>query len=342
MTESPLQTASQPTAPVEVAEGIFRIDVQVPFRGLRQVNLWLLKDGAGWTMIDCGWGDKKTRDAIEYAWQSVLAGNPLTRLIVTHFHPDHMGNCRWICERWGLMPQLTQTEWLAAQLAVRSLYSDSVEQRLAFFTFNGLDKELLETFQSGWLLYRDGVEIADNYHRLQSNDVLTIDGTSWRVIIGAGHSPEMATLFCADRNIYISGDQMLPTITSNVSVFPWEPYADPLTEFLSSAELIAKEVPDDALVLPSHRDPFIGAKRRAQELRVHHAERLDEVRGILRRHGQVAAGECLDELFKRQLDGHQVSFAMGEALAHFNHLVLKGEIQRTIGSDGVSRFKFIT
>lgn len=330
------EASSRP--PVEVAEGIYRIDVDVPFRGLRQVNLWLLRDGPGFTMIDCGWGDEKTRKAISEAWETVMGGRPLTRLIVTHFHPDHMGNCRWICNRWGIRPELSQTEWLAAQLALRSLYSDSISQRLTFYTENGLSSDMLETFKTGWLLYSDGVEIADNFRRLTEGDLLELDGAKWRVIIGRGHSPEMVTLYCAERKVYVSGDQMLPTITSNVSVFPWEPLADPLAEFLASADVIAREIPDDVLVLPSHRDPFTGAARRARELHHHHEERLDLVLKILSKRGEAAAGELLDELFKRKLDGHQVSFAMGEALAHLNHLVLKGEVRRTPGVDGVVRF----
>ncbi|MFM1815703.1 MAG: hypothetical protein RLZ98_2398 [Pseudomonadota bacterium] len=333
-------TITEPTSrpPAEVADGIWRVDVNVPFRGLRQVNMWLIRDGDGWTMVDCGWGDAPTRAAIEHAWDTVLGGKPVTRLIVTHFHPDHMGNCRWICERWKLRPETSQTEWLAAQLAVRSLYSDSIEQRLKFFRENGLSDELLETFSKGWLLYSNGVELADNYKRLKDGDFVACAGGDWRVIIGRGHSPEMVTLYSEARGIYISGDQMLPKITSNVSVFPWEPLADPLAEFLESAARIGREIADDVLILPSHRDPFRGARQRAAELEHHHAERLDLVRQILSKQGSVPAGQMLDELFNRKLDGHQVSFAMGEALAHLNFLVLRGEVQRTPGPDGVVRF----
>lgn len=323
---------------VEVADGIWRLDVNVPFRGLRQINLWLLRDGDGWTMVDCGWGDAETRQAIEAAWTEVMGARPLTRLIITHFHPDHMGNCGWICRRWGLRPETSQTEWLAAQLALRSAYSDSVEQRLVYYHANGLSADMLATFKTGWLLYNKGVELSPDYRRLQDGEAVTIDGSAWRVIIGRGHSPEMVTLYCPERKVYISGDQMLPTITSNVSVFPWEPLADPLTEFLASADRIGRDIPDDVLILPSHRDPFCGARQRAVELHHHHEERLDLLRQILSNRGSTAAGALLDDLFKRKLDGHQISFAMGEAIAHLNHLVIKGEATRTTGADGVVRF----
>lgn len=322
----------------EIDDGLIRINLPVPFRGLRQVNLWLLRDGDGWTMIDCGWGDEETRAILETVWRDALGGRPVTRLIVTHFHPDHMGNCRWICDRWSIRPQMTQIEWMAANLALRGLYSDDVDFRVRFFVRNGIEPELLDVFRNGTILYHLGVEIPDDYTRLRDGDTVVIDGSRWRVLTGAGHSPDLATLYDSRRRLYIAGDQLLPQITSNVSVWPSEPCATPLGDFLSSLDRISGEVSDEAVVLPSHREPFRGPGARAREIQAHHEQRLNVLRALLRERGSVTAGESLPVLFRPNLDGHQISFAMGEALAHLNHLVQLGEIRRIESRDGLIRF----
>ncbi len=325
----------------EIVDGLFRLNVPVPFRGLRQVNLWLIRDESGWTMIDCGWGDAETRDLIASAWRDILGDRPLTRLIVTHFHPDHMGNCRWICDRWKLRPHVTQTEWLAANLAVRSLYSDDIEDRARFFTAHGISAELLQVFRDGVIRYHLGVELPDQFVRVRDGDRLRLGEHDWCVITGSGHSPELATLYAAAGDIYIAGDQILPRITSNVSVWPWEPHADPLADFLGSLDRIAMVVPDSAIVLPSHREPFRGPRQRVAELKVHHAHRLDVLRDAVRERGEASAGECLTALFQGDLDGHQVAFAMAEAIAHLNHLVQCGEAERLERVDGSVRYRLI-
>ncbi|MGQ7792477.1 MBL fold metallo-hydrolase [Faunimonas sp. B44] len=326
----------------EIADGLFRISIPVPFRGLRQVNLWLLADRGGWTMIDCGWGDEQTRDLLSDAWRDILGGRPVTRLVVTHFHPDHMGNCGWISGQWKLLPQVTQTEWMAANLAVRNLYSDDTETRARFFVQNGIPPELLQVFHEGVILYHLGVDLPEQYCRIRDGDRIGIGGADWRVITGSGHSPEMATLYDAGRDVYIAGDQVLPKITSNVSVWPWEPLADPLGDFLSSLRRIAGIVPDSAIVLPSHRDPFRGPRRRIDELERHHEHRLANLKAEIRRRGEASAGECLGALFQGELDGHQVAFAMAEALAHLNYLVRGGEAERIERADGSVRFRLTT
>lgn len=310
--------------PVKVAEGIFRVSVPVPFRSLRAVNLWLLEDGDGFTMIDCGFADEATRERLEAAWDAVLDGKRVTRLIVTHFHPDHMGNCRYICERWNLRPQTTQLEWMAANAAMKSLYSDDFALRESFWARNGAAPELLALYRAETVLYDSGVELTDAFERIADGDTIAIGARTWKVTTGQGHSPDLITLYSADDDILIAGDQILPKITTNVSVWPWEPLADPLREFLASLDRLDAIVSERTLVLPSHREPFRNARARIAELKHHHAERLEEVIGLLQDHDARTAGELLEPLFKRALDGHQVNFAMGEALAHLNRARVRG------------------
>jgi glyoxylase-like metal-dependent hydrolase (beta-lactamase superfamily II) len=307
-------------AAIEVASGLFWISTPVPFVGLKQVNLWLLRDGDGWTMIDCGYGRRDVRDLIEQVWANVLGGRPVTRLIVTHNHPDHTGNARWICERWDeLRPLMSQAEWLLANLAAVDMDSDNIAQRAVFYRRHGLDDAGVAKFLAEVVPYKDGVQLPPSYRRLRDGDIVTIDGHGWRVVTGEGHSPEHVSLYCAARRILIAGDQILPAITTNVSTWPNEPEFDAVGAFLSTCRRFLDMLDADTLILPSHRKPFYNVHYRLHELARHHAARLNL---ILDTAGAVtSAGELIKDLFKPGLDGHQIGFAMGEAIAHLNHLV---------------------
>jgi glyoxylase-like metal-dependent hydrolase (beta-lactamase superfamily II) len=322
--EFPFAGYPEPGKATEVADGIFWISTPVPFVGLKQVNLWLLRDGPGWTMIDCGYGRPHVREQIEQVWSNVLDGRPITRLIVTHFHPDHAGNSAWICRRWNLRPWMSHSEWLTAHLALIDLDTDAMAPRAVFYRRHGLDEALVAKFLSEVLPYKDGVDLPDDYRRLCDGDKLVIDGHAWRVIVGGGHSPEHVSLYDSDRHILIAGDQILPAITTNVSTWSTEPEFDAVGAFLATCKTFLDVLHADTLVLPSHRKPFLNPRRRLQELSVHHAERLNL---ILATGDEIAAGDLMETLFRSGLDGHQIGFAMGEVIAHLNHLVTLGHVR---------------
>lgn len=322
----------------EVADGIFWASLPVPFVGLRQVNIWLLRDGDGWTMIDSGHGDEPTRERLRAIWSRVLGGRPVTRLILTHFHPDHAGNAGIVSAYWGgLLPRMAQAEWFAANLAVRNAYTDHISDRAAFHKLNGLDPDLAERFGREVLLYSDGVQLSPNYRRLCDGDVVRIGEDDWVALRGQGHSPEHLSFYCEARRILIAGDQVLPGITTNVSVWPTEPEADPLALFLQTCRRFHDTLDPETLVLPSHRRPFHNIRARLRELDLHHAARLSVVLSAAR--DPVTAGELLPVMFDRPLDGHQVGFAMGEALAHLNHLVERGLMRRLPVRNGLRTFR---
>jgi glyoxylase-like metal-dependent hydrolase (beta-lactamase superfamily II) len=310
----------------EVADGIFWISTPVPFVGLKQVNLWLLRDGDGWTMIDCGYGRDDVRALIEQVWQSVLQGRPVTRLIVTHNHPDHIGNARWISDLWGkLRPVMSLGEWLMSNLAVRDLDSDNMQQRGVFYRRHGLDDATVAKFLAEVLPYKDGVQLPSSFRRMSDSDVIAINGDHWRVMTGGGHSLEHVSLYCAERKILIAGDQILPGITTNVSTWPSEPEFDAVGAFLRSCKRFLDTLDPDTLILPSHRKPFFNVQHRMRELARHHAARLNLI--LDNSPGTIAAAALIDVLFKPGLDGHQLGFAMGEVIAHLNHLVAIGHMQ---------------
>lgn len=326
---------------LEVADGIFWISVPVPFVGLKQVNIWLLRDGADWVMIDCGYGNTAVRELIEQVWASVLGSRPISRLIVTHFHPDHAGNSRFICERWGgLLPLMSQPEWFAANLAFLDRYSDDMDWRADFYRKQGLDEARLAKFLAEVVPYRDGVLLPPAYRRLRDGDTVEINGDRWSVVTGEGHSPEHVSLYCAERCILIAGDQILPAITTNVSTWPSEPEFDAVGAFLRTCRKFLDLLDPATLILPSHRKPFFNVDFRLRQLAIHHAARLNL---ILRHIGTgTTAGDLLDVLFTPGLDGHQIGFAMGEAIAHLNHLVETGHIERFVDRSGTCRYRLLT
>lgn len=321
----------------EVAEGLLWLSTPVPFVGLRQVNLWLLRDGDGWTMIDCGYGWDETRGLLETVWKEALGGLPVKRLIVTHYHPDHSGLMAWISERWGnLLPNLTLGEWFAANVSMNFGYADNIKQRAVWHRLHGLDAARQKLFEEEVVPYDAGVSLPPQFKRLRENDVVTIGRDRWRVIVGQGHAPEHVSLYCAERKILIAGDQILPQITTNVSTWPMEPEADTLMSFLETCQKFLGILHPETLVLPSHRKPFRNVLFRLRELGHHHALRLNQILDAPGK--ELTAGDLLDVLFRGKLDGHQIGFAMGEAIAHLNYLVQIGRLQRLDTKDGTWRY----
>jgi glyoxylase-like metal-dependent hydrolase (beta-lactamase superfamily II) len=328
-----------PGTATEVAEGIFWISTTVPFVALKQVNLWLLRDGPGWTMIDSGYGKPHIREQLMQTWAAILRGQPVTRLIVTHFHPDHAGNSGFIADHWNLRPLMTRGEWFTANLAHADKDTDAIKPREVFYRRHGLSEQQIAKFSDEVLLYKDGVVLAPDYKRLRNGDVLSIAGDRWRVVVGEGHSPEHVSLYCAERRILIAGDQILPTITTNVSTWPGEPEFDAVGAFLASCKKFLDLLDPDTLILPSHRKPFFNVRHRLRELAVHHADRLNLM--LAGSGHETSAGEMIDVLFRSGLDGHQIGFAMGEIIAHLNHLVVLGHM-RMVESRSQVRYRRIT
>lgn len=318
----------------QVVPGVGWVRMPLPF-ALNHINLWLLDDGPTRVVIDSGFG----LDEVREHWQGILdrSRRPISGVVVTHCHPDHIGLAAWLAERDDAPVYMTQGEYFGAHAMWHQLPGYSVPDMVAQFRRHGLDADRLAALEQRGNAYRRGVPaLPRNYHRMFEGDLLHIDGHEWKVIVGYGHAPEHASLHCEGFGILISGDMLLPRISTNVSVFAATPNDDPLGWFLDSLQRI-KFLPDDTLVLPSHGLPFRGIGARIAQLERHHAERCEELLAAMR--GSCCAAELLPTLFPRELDTHQVMFAMGEAVAHLNYLVHRKRLLRRIGSDGMIRFE---
>lgn len=332
---------------IEVAPGVRWLRMPLPF-ALDHINLWLLRDAIdgieGWTVVDCG----ITADATRALWQQVfeheLQGLPVLRVLVTHMHPDHVGLAHWLCEHWSTPERecrlwISATDWNAARMASQSTTGFGGDDAARFFARHGLtDPDALAKVRARTGYYPSLVPaVPRSFRRLIDGGVVPIGGRAWRCIAGYGHAPEHIALHCPELDVLISGDMVLPRISTNVSVIDIEPEADPLPMYLASIERL-RELPADTLVLPSHGAPFVGLHTRIDQLQAHHEARFAEVLAACSAAPQSAA-DLLPVLFRRVLDLHQTTFAMGEAIAHVHALASAGRLAAQRGADGVLRWK---
>jgi glyoxylase-like metal-dependent hydrolase (beta-lactamase superfamily II) len=347
----PCGTPPAPGDVSEVAPGVLWLRMPLPF-ALNHINLWAIADederGPGWAIVDTG---VKTPDTLA-AWRALTAADGplaqrgsarLTRVIVTHMHPDHVGMAGWLTRKFQCRLWMTRLEYLTCRTLVADTGREAPEEAIRFYAQCGWPEEALDTYRArfgGFGKYMHA--LPDSFRRLTDGERLRIGAHEWSVVVGRGHSPEHACLVNADLGVMISGDQVLPRISSNVSVFPTEPDADPLADWIGSIEKLRAQLDDSLLVLPAHGDPFRGLHARLDRLASGHERGLERLRRSLAE--PKRAIDVFGALFARPIDskGELLGMATGESLAHLNHLMARGEALREAGADGVLRYHLKT
>ncbi|WP_020205333.1 MBL fold metallo-hydrolase [Cupriavidus sp. WS] len=338
--EYPCGDAPAPGTVREIVPGLLWLRMPMPF-ALSHINLWAVRDGGGWAAFDAGLQTSETTTA----WRDLFAGggalaDGLTRLFVTHMHPDHIGMAGWLTRKFGCRLWMTRLEYLNCRVLAADTGREAPEDGVRFYRRAGWDDNAIEAYRARFGGFGKFVHaLPDSYRRLRDGELLQIGAHQWRVVVGNGHSPEHACFYSEALKILISGDQILPRISSNVSVFPTEPDADPMGDWLASLAKLRREVPDDVLVLPAHNEPFRGLHARIGHLeRSQHAalDRLRQALGAPKR-----AVDVFGELFSRPIGAEPglLGMATGESIAHLNYLLHRGETVMETDDDGIAWYR---
>lgn len=336
--EYPFPTRPERGEMLQVAPGVHWVRMAIPIPGLEFINLWAIEDGEGWTIVDTGLRSAEIRNTWERIFGELFGGKPVTRIICTHFHPDHLGQAGWLTERWKIDLWMTLGEWTFGRMLALEASETVPEEAVDFYRRHGIDEIALDGYkQHGFNNFAKGVTtIPRTFRRISDDDVLEIGGQHWRVIIGRGHSPEHACLHCPALGVLISGDQILPRITPHIGVYPGEPLANPLKQYLESLPLF-RPLPADTLVLPAHGDPFRGLHQRLDQLSHHHDARLLALDAACAE--PATALDLVPVLFRRKLEREHVFMALSETLAHLHLLVGDGRLESEREAGGLVRFR---
>jgi glyoxylase-like metal-dependent hydrolase (beta-lactamase superfamily II) len=323
-------------ATLEVAPGVHWLRMPLPM-ALDHINLWLIEDGPGWTLIDTGLYSKHSQKIWQQAIDEHLGGRPLRRVIITHFHPDHIGMAGGLVARSGAEFWMTRTEWLYARMLTIDIGDGFTDAMVAHYRRAGGSAGYLAGLKQPGAFFAGLVsEVPRAFRRIGDGEQFEIGGKSWKVVVGNGHSPEHACLLSAELGLLVSGDLVLPKISPHIGVYGDEPDGDPLRDYLDTLARF-HELPGDAIVLPSHGEPFVGLHGRLDELILHHEERLVDFTAACAE--PATAIEIAHQVFKRNLDAGQLGFAAAETVAHLNYLIAEGRVTRRADEDGVHLYQ---
>jgi glyoxylase-like metal-dependent hydrolase (beta-lactamase superfamily II) len=326
-------------AALQVAPGVLWIRMPMPI-AVSHINLWAIEDAGGWVIVDTGLHTSETTAA----WETLFSG-PLdrgaSRVLVTHMHPDHVGMAGWLTRRFDCQLWMTRLEYLTCRVLVADTGRTAPEDGLRFYQQAGWDEAAIERYRARFGNFGKMTHaLPDSYRRLADGESISIGKHQWTVVVGNGHSPEHAGLYSPDLKCLISGDQVLPQISSNVSVFPTEPQADPLADWIGSLEKIKRAVPDDVLVLPAHGEPFRGLHARLDYLAASQNDTLERLRTALQQ--PKRAVDVFTALFFRDIlpeDEGRFGLATGESIAHLNYLIARNEAVAELDDDGVTWYR---
>ncbi len=334
MIDYPFQSPPDEGEGIEVAPGVIWLRLPLPM-ALDHVNVYALREADGWTVVDTGFDTRRARAIWQRLRSGPLQGLPVVRVIGTHHHPDHIGLAGWFMQTDGAELAMSRTAWLTARMLQLDIQDTPTAQALDFWRRAGMPADLLERraaerpYNSADVVH----PLPPGYTRLHEGEEMRIGGRRWRVAMGDGHAPRHVTLWSLDDDLVIGGDQLLPSISPNLGVYPNEPEADPVGEWLASCARMARLAEERHLVLPGHKLPFTGLPDRLRQLADNHHGALARIEDALAKAPRSAVG-CFDILFKRRIAGMEFGLALVEAVAHINHLRRAGRIRAVGESDG--------
>ncbi len=339
-----------------VAPGVRWLRMPLPF-ALNHINLWLLDDGEGQVaLVDSGCDTAESRGIWDRLVQPAASAAPtgaeaaaaqtapsVSRVFATHMHPDHVGLAGWLTRAQDCRLWMTRGEYLHCRTLVSDTGREAPPDAITFFHQAGWAEAALEKYRQRFGSFGRHIHpLPDSFRRLRDGEHIRIGAHTWEVVVGRGHCPEHACLWCPELKLFISGDQVLPRISSNVSVYPTEPDADPMRDWLASLDLVQRRVPDDVLVLPSHGSCFYGLHARIKQLREGQLRSLKRLRERLAE--PKRAIDVFVALFGRPIDpadNNLLGMATGEALASMNYFVARGEAVRELDAQGVAWYRLV-
>ena len=328
-TTLPARGTTQPVAP-----GVHWIRMPLPY-ALDHINLWAIDDTEGWALVDTGTCTDNNAQVWRELFQNGIDNRGLTRIFVTHMHPDHVGMAGWLTRKFAVRMWMTRLEYMTCRVMVSDTGREAPPEAIQFYRQAGWTDAAIENYRIRFGNFGKHIHaLPESFRRIRDEEEIVIGGRTWRVIVGRGHSPEHACLYCPELALLISGDQVLPRISSNVSVYPTEPDADPMSEWLSSLAKLKRLIPDDVLVLPSHNEPFRGLHQRIDRLLQGQATAFTRLRRSLNEPKRVV--DLFGALFARPIGEKDVALlgmATGETLACLNHLMVRGEARRELRGD---------
>ena len=319
---------------IEVAKNLYWIRLPLPLK-LDHVNVYVLDDGNSWTVVDTGMASSQTKSIWNRLLSGPLSGKPVKRVIITHHHPDHIGLLGWFVEKYGADVWATRTAYLMGRMLSLDVQDEPAPETVSFWHRSGMDVKLInDRIQGKSFNFADMVDhIPLGYRRLQEGDMLTMGGRNWSVHLGNGHAPEHATFWSHTDDLVIAGDQIISSISPNLGVYVTEPEADPIGEWLEACERLLTFALPAHIIFPGHKLPFVGLELRLIQLIENHHSALERLLDFL--DTPKKAPECFSNLFKRIISEEEYDLALGETVAHLNHLYLAGRVNRFLSDAGV-------